>query len=159
MADNLPIQRPYITHQCTATMIGKPTYKAGNSTLTTIQVLSELVQAADVSTNQEWQLHANLTELHDLLGACERILRTPIPIAYTRHTSRFLIVWLTVLPFAIFPKFGLATLLVAPMIALLLAGINEIGVDVEEPFSLLPLESITDRAAMDCNELISTQVS
>ena len=122
------------------------------------QVLSELTQASDISTNQEWQLHSNLTELHDLLGACERILRTPIPIAYTRHTSRFLIIWLTVLPFALYPKFGMATLAVAPVIALLLAGINEIGIDVEEPFSLLPLESIADRAAMDCNELISTQV-
>lgn len=122
------------------------------------QVLSELTQASEISTNQEWQIHSNLTELHDLLGACERILRTPIPVAYTRHTTRFLIIWLTVLPFALYSKFGIATLAVAPLIALLLAGINEIGIDVEEPFSLLPLESIADRAAMDCNELISTQV-
>jgi ion channel-forming bestrophin family protein len=123
-----------------------------------LQVLSELVQAADISSNQRWQLHSNLTELNDLVGGCERLLRTPIPIAYTRHTSRFLIIWLTVLPFALFPKFGAGTLVVAPVIAVLLAGINEIGIDVEEPFSLLPLEVIADRCNTDCNELISTQV-
>jgi ion channel-forming bestrophin family protein len=124
-----------------------------------LQVLSELIQAADLTPNQQWYLHSNLTELNDILGGCERILRTPIPIAYTRHTSRFLIIWLTVLPFALFPKFGAGTLVVAPIIALLLAGINEIGIDVEEPFSLLPLEIIVDRCNTDCSELISTQVS
>ncbi len=29
----------------------------------------------------------------DALGTCERILRTPIPLGYTRHTSRFLMIW------------------------------------------------------------------
>ena len=33
------------------------------------------------------------------MGACERILRTPIPLSYTRHTSRFMMIYLTLLPF------------------------------------------------------------
>ena len=32
----------------------------------------------------------------------QQLLRYPIPLAYTRHTSRFLFVWLTALPFALF---------------------------------------------------------
>jgi hypothetical protein len=35
----------------------------------------------------------------DMQGCCERILRTPIPLSYTRHTSRFMMIWLTLLPF------------------------------------------------------------
>lgn len=31
--------------------------------------------------------------VQDALGTCERILRTPIPLGYTRHTSRFLMIW------------------------------------------------------------------
>lgn len=32
------------------------------------------------------------------VGCCERILRQPIPPGYSRHTQRFLIVFLTFLP-------------------------------------------------------------
>lgn len=107
---------------------------------------------------QRWQMHENLTKLHDLLGGCERILRTPIPVAYTRHTTRCLILWLTVMPYALWGDLGWGTVIAAPLISFLLAGINEIGIDVEEPFSLLPLEAIADRAKMDCHEIISMQV-
>jgi predicted membrane chloride channel (bestrophin family) len=123
-----------------------------------LQVLSELVEAADITEMQRWQMHKNLTTLHDVLGGCERILRTPIPVAYTRHTSRFVILWMTFLPYAIWEKFGWATLAVALFIGVLLLGINEIGIDVEEPFSLLPLEAITDRAFQDCKQSINMQV-
>jgi predicted membrane chloride channel (bestrophin family) len=32
------------------------------------------------------------TFFHDVLGKCERILKTPIPLSYTRITSRFTLV-------------------------------------------------------------------
>ena len=38
------------------------------------------------------------------MGACERILRTPIPLSYTRHTARFLMLYLTFLPFALWEQ-------------------------------------------------------
>jgi hypothetical protein len=31
--------------------------------------------------------------------SCEKLLRTPLPLSYSRHTSRFLVTWLTALPF------------------------------------------------------------
>jgi ion channel-forming bestrophin family protein len=121
-------------------------------------VLSELIEAADTDSAHRWQMHQNLTTLHDILGGCERILRTPIPVAYTRHTSRFVIIWMTVLPYALWSKFNWATLIIAPLIGVLLLGINEIGIDVEEPFSLLPLEALADRACKDCKQSIDMQV-
>ncbi len=30
-------------------------------------------------------------EFEDIVGTCERILRAPIPLSYTRHTSRFMV--------------------------------------------------------------------
>ena len=122
------------------------------------QVLSELVESAHISEMQRWQMHRNITTMHDLLGGCERILRTPIPVAYTRHTTRFVILWMTLLPYALWAKFEWATIVIAPLIGVLLLGINEIGIDVEEPFSLLPLEAIADRAFMDCKQSIDMQV-
>ena len=121
-------------------------------------MLSELVEAADIIDGQKWQMHACLSAMHDIAGDCERLLRTPIPVAYTRHTCRFVIIWLTILPYALWTRFGWATLFVAPAIALLLLGINEIGIDVEEPFSLLPLEAFVDQCCTDCKQMIETQV-
>ena len=37
------------------------------------------------------RMDENLTALEDMVGGCERILRTPIPLSYTRHTSRFMV--------------------------------------------------------------------
>lgn len=122
------------------------------------QVLSELVEAADINDSQRSMMHSNLSAMHDVVGNCERILHTPIPIAYTRHTSRFVMIWMTLLPYALWEKFGWATLLVVPIIGVLLLGINEIGIDVEEPFSLLPLEALVDRIFLSCKQSVDMQV-
>lgn len=87
--------------------------------------------------------------LSDALGECERIFRTPIPLSYTRHTSRVLMVWLALLPLAMAPVAGWVTVPATALIATLLLGIEEIGIQLEEPFRTLPLGalcSVTARA-------------
>ncbi|KIY95166.1 hypothetical protein MNEG_12797 [Monoraphidium neglectum] len=98
-------------------------------------------------------MDGNLTAFEDILGTCERLLRTPIPLSYTRHTSRFLVIWLALLPFTLFGSLGLATPPLCLMIAFLLLGIEEIGVSIEEPFSILALEAVCDSATNNVREL------
>jgi putative membrane protein len=38
------------------------------------------------------RLDENVSRLTDAVSSCERILNTPIPLSYTRHTARFLMV-------------------------------------------------------------------
>lgn len=57
-----------------------------------------------------------------------------------RHTSRFLILWLAVLPLVVTNVAGAATIPACTLIATLLLATDEVGVQVEEPFSVLPLE-------------------
>lgn len=80
----------------------------------------------------------------DYLGMCERIFKSPIPVFYTRHTARFLITWLLFLPLGLYPNLNPHWLVVPVTIALsyFLLGIEELGVQIEEPFSVLPLESM-----------------
>ena len=56
------------------------------------------------------------------------------PIFPFRHTARFLFTWLTLLPFALYGTCGVWTTPVVAGIAAVLCGIEEIGVQVEEPF-------------------------
>ena len=46
----------------------------------------------------------------EFVGLCENILRNPIPLSYTRHTSRAMLLWLIFLPFAVVSSCQLATI-------------------------------------------------
>ena len=87
------------------------------------------------------------------LAKCEKMLRTPIPLGYTRYSVRFLWIWLTLLPFALvrtFKDFGVDTwwadkpqpvvVLAMFFIGFIFLSIEDIAVQIEEPFAILPLE-------------------
>ncbi|PSC74666.1 UPF0187 chloroplastic [Micractinium conductrix] len=113
-----------------------------------LAVLSELVAAAPVRDSQRARLDENLTTLEDMVGGCERLLRTPIPLSYTRHTSRFMVIWLSCLPLCLWNSCGWGTVPLTVVISFLLLGIEEIGVAIEEPFSIMPLHEMC--AEMEC---------
>ncbi|KAL4423335.1 hypothetical protein ABPG77_006130 [Micractinium sp. CCAP 211/92] len=61
--------------------------------------------------------------------------------AYTRHTSRFLVAWLTFLPFGLAAIYGWLTIPICGVIAFLLAGVEGIGVSIEHPIRILPIKA------------------
>lgn len=95
-----------------------------------LQVLVQLVHNARLSDVNEGRLLAPLSTLMQLCGSCEKLLRFPIPLSWTRHTSRFLLLWLFLLPLCLYDDLKLATPLADIIIAYLLLGIDEIGVQV-----------------------------
>jgi putative membrane protein len=93
------------------------------------------------------------------------MLRTPIPLGYTRYSVRFLWIWLTLLPFALvrtFKDFGVNTwwedkpqpVLVLAMffIGFIFLSIEDIAVQIEEPFAILPLELHQNYLEEDVNQ-------
>jgi len=52
--------------------------------LTVTQMLSGAVRASTVHPMARTRMDENFTFYEDALGACERILKTPIPLTYTR---------------------------------------------------------------------------
>ena len=56
-----------------------------------------------------------------------------------RHTSRFLVIYVTFMPFTLWHACGWGCVPASVIIAFLLLGIEEIGVQIEEPFGILPL--------------------
>ena len=67
---------------------------------------------------------------------------------YTRHLSRFVGTWLGLLPLAIYgvdPSWNhLLTIPSCALITFFLIGVEELGLQIEEPFSILPLEAFCD---------------
>ena len=59
--------------------------------LYTLQCLAAGIAGSGASDILKTKMDDNLTAMEDCVGGCERLLRTPIPLPYTRHTTRFLV--------------------------------------------------------------------
>ena len=88
-----------------------------------------------------------------ILGECtatrEKIYASPVPLVYTRHTARYLSMWALLLPFALYSAFDdvgqtWATLPASAIIAFFLFGVDELAMQLEEPFSILPMQAFCD---------------
>jgi ion channel-forming bestrophin family protein len=93
-------------------------------------------------------LDANIQQLIDYVGGCERIRKTPLPFAYVVHLRRALIIYCFTLPFALVESFGWFTILDVLFVAYTFFGIEEIGVEIEGPFgddeNDLPMQDICE---------------
>ena len=54
-------------------------------------MLTEAVKALRVTDYQRVTIDTEISNFHLNLAACERLYSQPIPIAYTRHTSRYVL--------------------------------------------------------------------
>lgn len=52
------------------------------------QVISELVEQCAVSDIKEDKMFSTLRAMGDTIAVCDKLLRYPLPLAWSRHTSR-----------------------------------------------------------------------
>jgi putative membrane protein len=100
----------------------------------------------------------NVQLLVDYLGACERIHKTPIPFAYMVHLRRALILYCYSLPFALVQEYTWIAIPLTFFVAYVFFGIEEIGVEIEDPFGTddndLPLDRFCEVIESDLRELM-----
>jgi len=122
---------------------------AGNRQVYALAMLGNTIRNQEnLSPIERTAMSDLLTKLCDDVGACERIFKTPIPRVYTGHLSRFVGTWLLFLPLGLYSIDTSWNHLVDPFAAFLitffLVGIEELGLQIEEPFSILPIEAYCD---------------
>jgi putative membrane protein len=105
-------------------------------------------------------INTNLSIFEDTLGGCERLLSSPVPLFYTRHTARFLSCYLILLPFALYEPFAnswnhIVMIPATAFISICLFGIEELATQLEEPFTILPMQVFCDRIGGWCDEIVS----
>jgi putative membrane protein len=104
-------------------------------------------------------MHELLDIMVNMLGACERILRTPIPLAYVIHLKQLLLLYCLSLPFQMVAALGWWTGLAVALISFTLFGIEEIGIEIENPFGHdpndLPLDTICATMLRNIEDLIT----
>ncbi len=104
-------------------------------------------------------MHTLLNKLVDVLGSCERIVKTPMPLAYAIHLKQLLLLYCLSLPFQMVGQLGWWTAPVVVLISFTLFGIEEIGIEIENPFGHhhndLPLDAICSTMRRNIDDLTS----
>jgi ion channel-forming bestrophin family protein len=108
--------------------------------------LQQQYQHQRVDVYQITAMNTLLDALVNSLGTCERILKTPIPMAYAIHLKQLLLIYCLLLPFQLIGEIGYWTGPIVALVSFTLFGIEEIGIEIENPFGRdhndLPLDDI-----------------
>jgi putative membrane protein len=98
-----------------------------------------------------------LSNMVDAQGACEKIRKTPMPFVYVVMIKQLMFVYLLTLPFAVGAVSGWWTPVVVAIVSLALFGMEEAGVETEDPFgtdeNCLDMETYTLTVARDTGQM------
>lgn len=118
-----------------------------------LQIATLLKEARDAGTLDGFgfvEAERYRGELIDAIGACERILKTPLAEVYSIKIRQFIFLYLATFPFAML--LVLRADWMVPIVTMLIAypilAIDQIGYEIQNPFSMrnlghLPLNDIT----------------
>jgi putative membrane protein len=134
---------------------------AAHKPLFVMEKLSGLVRekfsSGIISGEQLIVLENALSQLTDILGACERIKNTPIPIAYALHLKRILLLYSVTLPFGLIHELQWWSIPAVMLVFYTMIGIEIIGEEIEEPFGTdrndLPVDQITTNILLNLEQV------
>jgi putative membrane protein len=105
------------------------------------------------------QVMAQMASLTDVLTGTERVLNTPLPIAYSIAISQITHLYVLALPFQLFKPLGWITIPGTIVAAYIILGLTHIGYEIEDPFgddvNDLPLDTYCRELAADIDVLTS----
>lgn len=106
-----------------------------------IDRLAEAHRKGEITEGDYINIKDQHQALLDILGACERIKKTPIPFSYAVYLKIYITAYAVLLPFALVTTFHWATIPLVMFICFSLIGVELMGQEIEDPFGL------------DCNDL------
>jgi ion channel-forming bestrophin family protein len=111
-----------------------------------MQRVNKLYEEGLVKGEQLIILNNELQSFTDICGACERIKNTPIPFSYSAFLKKFIFFYVITLPFGYVFSLGYLVIPVVCFIFYVLASLELIAEEIEEPFggdaNDLPTEKI-----------------
>jgi putative membrane protein len=87
-----------------------------------------------ISGEQLIVLSTDLSQFLDICGACERIKNTPIPYSYSSFIKKFIVIYVLTLPFGFVFSLGYIAIPVVMFIFYVLASLELIAEEIEDPF-------------------------
>ncbi|KAF2604916.1 hypothetical protein F2Q70_00026408 [Brassica cretica] len=113
-------------------------------------LLLRYIAAFPVALKESKMLH-----LHEGIGVCEQLMGIPIPLSYTRLTSRFLVFWHLTLPIILWDECHWIVV-PATFITNQIKTV-QVGVLIEEPFPMLALDELCDLVHSNIQEAVKSE--
>jgi putative membrane protein len=118
---------------------------------------NELYIAGRLSGHQLLYINNELQSFTDVCGACERIKNTPIPYSYSAFIKKFIFIYVLTLPFSYVFALGFYVIPVVVFIFYVLASLELIAEEIEDPFGTdandLPTEKIASNIKKHVEEI------
>jgi putative membrane protein len=122
------------------------------------QKVNDLYASKKITGDQLIILNNELQSFTDICGACERIKNTPIPYSYSAFIKKFIFIYVLTLPFAYVFILGYLVIPVVVFIFYVLASLELIAEEIEDPFGTddndLPTKKIAENIKRHVEELI-----
>jgi putative membrane protein len=103
-------------------------------------------------------MQPELSNFTDATGACERIRNTPIPYSYSVFLKKFMFLYVMTLPFGFVFSLGYLTIPVVAIIFYVLASLELIAEEIEDPFGKdandLPTDEIANGIRKSVKEIL-----
>ncbi|KAG5984607.1 hypothetical protein E4U55_004049 [Claviceps digitariae] len=100
-----------------------------------------------------------LSQVNDILNGVDRVLNTPMPLAYSIAIAQITWVYILVLPFQLVDRLKWVTIPATIFAAYIIIGLALIGREIENPFGKdvndLPLDSFCDQIRQDIDVIMS----
>ncbi|KAK2407092.1 Bestrophin protein [Trifolium repens] len=122
-----------------------------------IEFISQSIRLLKLEDSRRNVLESKITCFHEGIGLCEQLMGIPIPLSYTRLTSRFLVLWHLTLPIILWDDCHWVVVPATFISAASLFCIEEVGVLIEDPFPMLALNDLCQKAQKDIEEAIATE--
>jgi putative membrane protein len=117
-------------------------------------------QKGCINSYQLTAMQKLLDTMVDSVGGAERILHTPIPLAYVIHLKQLLLIYCLSLPFQMVDALGWLTGPMTAVFSFTLLGIEEMAEEIEDPFGRdpndLPLDTICVNMRRNIEDLMSS---
>lgn len=122
------------------------------------QKINDLYVTHKITGDQLIILNNEIQSFTDICGACERIKNTPIPYSYSTFIKKFIFLFVLTLPYAYVFTLGYYVIPVVSFIFYVLASIELISEEIEEPFGYddndLPTTKISENIKKHIEEII-----
>ena len=122
--------------------------------------VQQLVKGSQITGDQLITLNTELVQFMDICGACERIKNTPIPYSYSSFLKKFIVIYVLTLPFGFVFTLGYIAVPVVMFIFYVMASLELIAEEIEEPFGTeandLPMERLADMIKRNVAELLES---
>lgn len=120
--------------------------------------INQLYRDKVISGDQLITLNNEMQSFTDICGACERIKNTPIPYSYSAFIKKFIFIYVATLPFGFAFTLGNLTIPVTTFIFYVLASLELIAEEIEDPFGTdsndLPMKKIADNIRMNVEDIL-----